>query len=209
MRSYDQYCALARALDHVGQRWTLLVVRELLFGPRRFTDLHQALPGIATNLLTDRLRQLEADDLVVRRDLPPPAGSTVYELTPAGRELEEAVHALIRWGGRWMLEGSGGDAFRAHWLALALDALGTGASLEGVVIELVVAGERVTLTGRDGRVVALDPTDRPAQVTVTAEPATVLGLASGALDAAQARSALAVEPDDADSGQVAITALGG
>ncbi|MDZ7790079.1 MAG: winged helix-turn-helix transcriptional regulator [Xanthomonadales bacterium] len=207
MRSYDQYCGLARALDHVGHRWTLLVVRELLLGPKRFSDLRDALPGIASNLLTDRLRHLEADGLVARRELPPPAARTVYELTPAGRDLEEAVHALVRWGGRWMLRGPEGDTFRAPWLALALDALGVGDRLAGVVLDLVTADERVRLTSRDGRVVALAPDDAPADATLTAEPATILGLAAGAVEPAQARRSIEAEPSGEDAERLVLRVL--
>jgi DNA-binding HxlR family transcriptional regulator len=99
-RSYNQFCALSFALDAIGERWTLLVIRELLPGPRRFTDLLDGLPGISTNLLTERLKSLEAQEIIARRTLPPPAASTVYELTPFGRELETPIIALGRWGSR-------------------------------------------------------------------------------------------------------------
>lgn len=99
-RSYNQFCALSFALDAIGERWTLLVIRELLPGPRRFTDLLEGLPGISTNLLTERLKNLEAQEIIARRILPPPAASTVYELTPFGRELEAPIIALGRWGSR-------------------------------------------------------------------------------------------------------------
>ncbi|GAB3160833.1 winged helix-turn-helix transcriptional regulator [Amycolatopsis sp. NPDC004378] len=99
-RSYGDACATARALDVVGERWALLVVRELLFGPQRFSDVRRALPGASTNLVTDRLRELEGHGVVARRKLPPPAGSTVYELTEWGRELEPVVLALGAWGAR-------------------------------------------------------------------------------------------------------------
>ena len=97
MRSYGQFCGVAHALDLVGERWALLVVRELVLGPKRFTDLAAGLPGIGTNILTARLRELEQTGVVERRVLPPPAGSTVYELTPYGRELEPVLLALGRW----------------------------------------------------------------------------------------------------------------
>src|SRR5712691_3728539 len=97
-RSYNQYCALARALDVVGERWTLLLVRELLLGPRRYKDLLDGLPGIGTNLLADRLKHLEDAGMIRRVVLPPPAGSAVYELTELGRRLEPAVFELGRWG---------------------------------------------------------------------------------------------------------------
>jgi DNA-binding HxlR family transcriptional regulator len=97
-RSYGHYCPVAKTLELVGERWTLLIVRELLVGPQRFTDLHAALAGIPRNLLADRLRDLEAGGLVVRRDLPPPAARTVYELTDAGRDLLPVIGALAQWG---------------------------------------------------------------------------------------------------------------
>src|SRR3712207_6674695 len=97
-RSYDQFCALAKALDVLGERWTLLVVRELLLGPKRYSDLLEGLPGIGTNLLATRLKTLEANGLVARRRLPAPAASTVYELTDRGRGLEPALYELMRWG---------------------------------------------------------------------------------------------------------------
>jgi len=97
-RSYDQYCPIAAALDVVGDRWTLLILRELTMGDRRFTDLRAALPGIAPNLLADRLRQLQADGLVEQRELPPPAARTVYAATAAGREVVPVLRALARFG---------------------------------------------------------------------------------------------------------------
>ncbi|WP_410596361.1 winged helix-turn-helix transcriptional regulator [Amycolatopsis sp. lyj-23] len=99
-RSYGDACTIARALDVVGERWALLVVRELLLGPQRFSDVRRALPGASSNLVTDRLRELENHGVVTRRKLPPPAASTVYELTEWGRELEPVVLALGAWGAR-------------------------------------------------------------------------------------------------------------
>jgi DNA-binding HxlR family transcriptional regulator len=100
MRTYDDPCGIARALDHVGERWALLIVRELLLGPKRFTDLRAGLPGASQNVLSQRLRELEESEVVRRRKLPPPAASQVYELTDRGRELEPVVLALARWGSR-------------------------------------------------------------------------------------------------------------
>ncbi len=97
-RTYGQYCGLARALELVGERWALLIVRDLLVGPRRFSDLRRGLPRIPTNILTTRLKELEAADIVARRVLPRPAGSIVYALTDHGRGLEDIVLALGRWG---------------------------------------------------------------------------------------------------------------
>ena len=111
-RSYDQYCAVAKALDVVGERWTLLILRDLVhLGPRRYTDLLAALPGIGTNLLADRLRQLEEAELVRKRKLSPPAGSVVYELTELGAGLEPAIIELGRWGGNFMAERLECDTF--------------------------------------------------------------------------------------------------
>jgi DNA-binding HxlR family transcriptional regulator len=100
-RSYGDACTIARALDVLGERWALLVVRELLLGPQRFSDLRRALPGASSNMLTDRLRELETNGVVARRRLPPPAASGVYELTAAGRELEPVLLALGTWGSRF------------------------------------------------------------------------------------------------------------
>src|SRR5437867_11172839 len=100
MRSYEQFCALARALDLIGDRWTLLIVRELLLRERcRYTDLRQGLPGIATNLLADRLRELEKAGLISREDAPPPIATTLFQLTSRGKALEAVVHQIGRWGG--------------------------------------------------------------------------------------------------------------
>ena len=105
MRTYHQYCGLALALDRVGDRWTLLIVRELLTAPRRWSELEAALPGIATNLLAQRLRDLEADGLVERMAAD---GGACYALTADGDALRDAIHALLRWGGRFMGERDSG-----------------------------------------------------------------------------------------------------
>jgi DNA-binding HxlR family transcriptional regulator len=100
MRTYEDTCGIARALDLVGERWALLVVRELLLGPKRFTDLRAGLPRVGPDVLAQRLRELERDGIVARRKLPPPAASRVYELTERGRELERIILELGRWGSR-------------------------------------------------------------------------------------------------------------
>ncbi|WP_394429199.1 winged helix-turn-helix transcriptional regulator [Streptomyces sp. SGAir0957] len=118
-RSYDQYDAAARALDVVGDRWTLLIVRELLAGPRRYTDLHADLPGVSTDMLAARLREMERDGIATRRKLEAPASSVyVYELCPRGRELLPVLQALGEWGAPLLGERRATDAVRAHWLAL-------------------------------------------------------------------------------------------
>ncbi|WP_300012005.1 helix-turn-helix domain-containing protein [Pseudonocardia sp.] len=118
MRSYDDPCGVARALDAVGERWCLLVVRDLLLGPKRFTDLAAGLPGMSQNVLVQRLRDLEGRGLVHRRVLGPPSGARVYELTGAGYELEDVLVALARWGSRAPLVPRA--ALTADALALAL-----------------------------------------------------------------------------------------
>ncbi|MFJ4715470.1 winged helix-turn-helix transcriptional regulator [Streptomyces sp. NPDC088785] len=119
-RSYDQYCAAARALDSVGDRWTLLIVRELLAGPRRYTDLHADLPGVSTDMLATRLKDMERDGLATRRRLGAPAAVYVYELTARGRELLPVLVALGEWGAADLGARRATDAVRAHWLALPL-----------------------------------------------------------------------------------------
>ncbi len=119
-RSYDQYCSAARALDVVGDRWTLLIVRELLAGPRRYTDLHADLPGVSTDVLASRLKDMERDGLAARRRLPPPGAAYVYELTGRGRQLLPVLQALGAWGQAELGERRPTDAVRAHWFALPL-----------------------------------------------------------------------------------------
>lgn len=119
-RTYDQYCAVARALDVVGERWTLLLVRELLTGPKRFKDLLDGLPGIGTTLLTARLKDLEGHAIVRRATLPPPAGSRVYELTDLGRSLEPVIMSLSRWGLRLLDGPRREDDLQPGWAMVAL-----------------------------------------------------------------------------------------
>jgi DNA-binding HxlR family transcriptional regulator len=119
-RSYNQYCAVARALDIVGERWTLLVVRELLTGPKRFKDLLGGLSGIGTNLLSARLKDLEKHGIVRRTTLPPPAGSNVYELTELGWLLEPVIVALSRWGAKFLSDPRQEDNLRSAWAVVAM-----------------------------------------------------------------------------------------
>ena len=118
MRTYGQYCSVAKALDVVGDRWTLLIIRELLLqGPCRYTDLKRGLPGIATNLLADRLRELERGGLIWREEAAPPVATALFHLTDAGNELEPVLNALGGWGTRYMTQPGDGDEFRSHWFA--------------------------------------------------------------------------------------------
>jgi DNA-binding HxlR family transcriptional regulator len=120
-KRYDAYCPVAHALGLVGERWALLVVLELMHGPKRYTDLVERLPGIGTNILAARLRDLEAGGVVTRRTLPPPAASRVYELTDYGQELRPAIRELALWGARSLGPPSDQDELFPGWLANALD----------------------------------------------------------------------------------------
>jgi DNA-binding HxlR family transcriptional regulator len=117
-RTYGEACGIPRALDRVGERWALMVVRELVLGPKRFTDLRTGLPAASPNVLSQRLRELEANGVVRKRKLPPPAASTVYELTEWGAELDQVLQALGRWGARApLLPGEPTMSFDAHILS--------------------------------------------------------------------------------------------
>ncbi|HTV92721.1 MAG TPA: helix-turn-helix domain-containing protein [Verrucomicrobiae bacterium] len=119
-RAYGQYCGFARALEIIGERWALLIVRDLLVGPKRFSDLLRGLPGIPTNILTARLKELEQGGLLARRALPLPAGGVAYELTPAGAALEESVLAIGRWGAERLGNPRRGEIVTEDSLAMAL-----------------------------------------------------------------------------------------
>jgi len=131
-KRYDQYCPVCHALGLVGERWALLVVRELLRGPKRYTDLAEGLPGIGTNILAARLRELEEGGIVRKRKLPPPAASTVYELTAYGAELEEPLYALARWGARTLGPPGKGDDLYPDWGLNAFAALLDPAAARGI-----------------------------------------------------------------------------
>ena len=140
-KSYDQYCGVARALDVIGERWTLLVVRELYTGPKRYTDLLAGIPGIATDMLAARLKTLEENELVARRVLPPPAASTVYELTDLGRRLEPVLHELGRFGLE-LLGKRRGEAFRIHWLELPVRTMFRADRAQGVSMVVQFESDR-------------------------------------------------------------------
>ena len=119
-RTYKQYCAVARALDVIGERWTLLLIRDLWTGPKRFKDLLDRLSGIGTNLLSSRLKELEEEGLVVQEKLPAPAGSTVYRLTERGLSLEPVLDALAQWGRPLLGPPREKDQLAPGWLMLAM-----------------------------------------------------------------------------------------
>jgi DNA-binding HxlR family transcriptional regulator len=180
-RSYGQYCGLARALDVVGDRWNLLIVRQLLIAPARYRELLDGLGGVATNLLADRLRDLETAGVVERR-LAEEANAIVYALTPWGAELREPIESLIRWSTPLMARGSEGDRFHAEWLVVGLGALfagraaprpsTVGIAVDGQLLQLRATRSGIEVTLHDGG--ALD-------AVVRADASIVLGLAAGAL----------------------------
>ena len=204
MRSYGQYCALARALDVVGDRWTLLIVRELgLRGPSRYTDLRHGLPGIATNMLADRLREMEENGIVRREEAPPPVATTLFSLTERGEELKPALFALGRWGAPLMGERSDDDEFRSHWLKYPLEELFADADPEQppVTVELRTGDEPVVVETDDGAIRVHAGSAEHADAVVTGEPEVVIGLLRGRFDLRSAKSrGLRV---DGDAGAVA------
>ena len=154
MRSYDDPCGLARALDLVGERWAMLVVRELMLGPKRFSDLRRGLPALSQNVLAQRLRELEEAGVLTRRRLEPPASTWAYELTERGRGLEPALLALSAWGSRTpMSPGAAAAELSADALMLALRTTAVPSG-EPARVELrldddrfgVVVDERVSVT---------------------------------------------------------------
>jgi DNA-binding HxlR family transcriptional regulator len=187
-KRFDQYCPLAHAVGLVGDRWSLLIVRELLHGPRRYTDLATGLPGIGTNILAARLRELERAEIVRRHKLPPPAASTVYELTEYGAELDEAMHALARWGARSLGPPGPNDELYPEWGLNAFTALFNPEAARGLTETYVlrVGDDVFTVRLEDGRmdtdVGAADDSDLDASMDMV----TFFALASGQLEARQA-----------------------
>ena len=197
-RSYGQYCGLARALDVVGDRWNLLIVRQLLVGPARYRQLSEGLPGIATNLLADRLRDLETAGVIERR-LDGDDGRVVYGLTQWGTELRGPIEGLVRWSTPLMVRGPEGDRFRSEWLLIALPALFAGRvpvrwpatigiAVDGGVIQAHALRSGIEIRPHDGR--ELD-------AVISADAQIVLGLAVGMLSLDQVRGMVAIEGDEA------------
>ena len=188
---YQQYCALARTLDVVGDRWTLLIVRELRPGPRRFTDLVDGLPGISRKLLTDRLRDLERDGVIRRRELPPPAARQVYELTDDGRDLASALGPLIAWGSRRIGERDPSEFFSPRWPPVAMVALADRDAAVGVneTYQYVVGDVAFYLVVDDGSVELHDGRAEDAAVVVTTDEETWAKVASGTIRTSAAISA--------------------
>lgn len=201
-RTYGEACGIPRALDRVGERWALLVTRELMLGPKRFTDLRAGLPHASPNVLSQRLRDLEQIGVVRRRKLPPPAGSQVYELTEWGSELEPILLALGRWGARAPLseaEAESGMSPDAHILSLAT--LFDPALAEGfeVTLELRLGEERFLAEVANGELEVVRGEAPAADAMVTTDHGTLLGLSHRRLSLADAlgAGAIQIEGDEA------------
>lgn len=188
---YAQYCPLARALDVVGNRWTLLIVRELWPGPRRFTDLVDGLPGISRKLLTERLRDLEREGVIGRRKLPPPAARQVYELTSDGRDLAKAMSPLIAWGSRRMGERGSGESFRARWPAVTMAILADREAAKGVTeaYQYLVGDSAFYFLVDDGSIEVRDGNAEHPSVVVTMDEETWADIATGKTSASAAAAA--------------------
>src|SRR3954452_8283152 len=190
MRSYDEYCAMAKSLDVVGDRWTLLIVRELeLRGACRYTDLRNGLPGIATNLLADRLRELERAGVIEREDAPPPIATTLFRLTPRGEQLRPVLEGLTRWGVPLMAEEGPDDAVRSHWLAWALELMLSDRQPDGspFTIELHTGDRPIVVESLEGQIRSRLAPAENADATLTGPPTPILGLLLGLHALADAR----------------------
>ncbi|PPD40588.1 MAG: transcriptional regulator [Methylobacter sp.] len=168
-RSYNQFCALAKALDIVGERWTLLIVRELLSGAKRFKDLQNALPGIGPNLLSARLKDMESQALVARAKLPPPAASAVYGLTKRGRGLGKVVGELAKWGFSLLGTPKPDEFFLPRWAMQALLVTFDPKAAQGIseTYEFRIDDEIFHITVGDGKATGeLGPAPHPDLVLV-------------------------------------------
>jgi DNA-binding HxlR family transcriptional regulator len=194
-KSYDQYCPIAGALDVVGERWTLLIARELLTGPQRFTDLRSGLPGIPPNLLSSRLRELEESGLICRRQLPPPAARTVYELTEEGRGLEPTLRALARWGMHRLAPPDEVEPAAAVRAALVAYARPKAASASERTWAAYIGDEVFTLRLAGGRVDYWSGEPNRADLAVSADPAELIRVRRGDQRSSK-RRALRYQPND-------------
>jgi DNA-binding HxlR family transcriptional regulator len=200
VRGYRQYCAIAKALDVVGDRWTLLIVRELLLGDGlRYTDLLNGLPGIATNLLAQRLRDLEESGVVQREEAPPPIATTLYRITPRGAALRPVLKALGRWGGPLLAGAPDDDTFRGHWLALPAEELLADrlAGAPPTTVELRPDdGQRVAVEWLGGEARARSGFAAHADLVIAGPHRAIIRLLAGRIDPNDARAeGLTVEGD--------------
>lgn len=190
-RSYNQYCGLAYALDIVGERWTLLIIRELFAGPRRFTDLMEGLPGISTNLLSARLKRLEEQGLLNRRVLPPPAGSTVYGLTSLGQALEAALLELGKWGSQFVPPAPDeASVLHASSYALTLKTFFRPEQAQGIdeTYELHIDNEVLQVHIKEGEIQVQQGATLKADAIFQTDIATYLALLQGRIDPEEAIS---------------------
>lgn len=176
VKRYGQYCPVAHALDQVGDRWELLIVRELMLGQRRYTDLADALPGIGSNILTSRLRDLEAAGIVRKTKLPPPWAVTVYELTARGRELDAVLRSLAQWGARSLGAPDAGDCWSMYAVHVRFR---PEAAVDGVYEIRFIDGETISLRVEQGELVAMKlPAEQP-DLVVEAQPEALHALIQG------------------------------
>ena len=199
-RSYGQYCGLAGALDLVGERWTLLIVRELMSGPKRYTDLADGLPGIGTSLLAKRLAKLENGGVIERRLLPPPAAATVYDLAPAGHELAAALVPLITWGLRHAVPETPEDRqFNATWCVLPFTQSADPLALAGIeaTYEFRIRDTSALLLVHDGHAELLPAGRATPDAVISMDPAIVAALGAGrrTISEAAADGAITVDGD--------------
>ena len=187
-KRFDQYCPMAHAIGLVGERWSLLVVRELLHGPKRYTDLVHGLPGIGTNILAARLRDLEQAGVVEKRKLPPPAASTVYELTEYGAGLNEALYALARWGARSLGPPDADDELYEEWGVNAFPALFNAEAARGLTETYVLKIDDDVFTARvvDGELEASVGAAADADLVVELDMETFFALTAGELEPREA-----------------------
>jgi DNA-binding HxlR family transcriptional regulator/putative sterol carrier protein len=178
---YQQYCALARTLDVAGGRWTLLIVRELAPGPRRFTDLIEGLPGISRKLLSDRLRDLERDGIIARKELAPPAARQVYELTDDGRDLAVAMAPLMGWGVSRLGDRQPEEGFSARWPAVGMAGLADREAAKGISesYQFLIDDSAFYFVVDDGSIELHDGQAGDSAVVVTTDQGTWADVAAG------------------------------
>lgn len=193
MKSYGQLCAVARALDVVGDRWNLLIVRELLISRRlRFSDLQRGLPGIAPNLLTQRLRDLEGHGVVRRETAAPPATGILYALSDRGAQLEGVVRELLRWGAPTIAHAPPEAAFQMHWLSMPARYLArdNDPDAPAATIRFGTITDGFDLTASAGHVsVTRSGPDVAPDVTIDGPGPALVGLLQGAIDLKRATMA--------------------
>jgi len=184
VRSYHQYCGLARGLDVIGDRWVLLIVRELLNGPRRYGELLDGLPGVATNLLAERLRGMQADGIVMR------TGDDRYALTDWGEGLRDVVFAIGRWAYPLMGAQEPDEAFRSHWIAHPVAALfpGVDPARPELTIEVRCGETPMTVRSHEGRVTTEPGSAAAPDLVLTGPPDATVGLLAHRIDAGEAKA---------------------